>query len=275
MRALFQRAIRRFDLARQRLFHTITAEMIDDILHRTIPSPPSILFVHSSLSRCGFLTTGPEGLLQSLKQNCETLCLPTHTYCYPKGGHTPTFDPKQTSSLIGRITNVFWQSDGVVRSIHPTHSLAAEGPRAVELCANHMECETPCGPGTPYEKLVQADAAVLMFGTTMNTYTLFHYSEDIAGCSYLYVPTRYELLAKDYRGATHEIPFRRQDMSVPRRFIEMRDELHSEGLLNIVPFGLNELLYIPSSSDVHEYTTARLRENEYHLLKGKTWPPTP
>ena len=41
-------------------------------------------------------------------------------------------------------------------------------------CVRDMNhADTPCGVGTPYEKLVTQEFSVLMFGVTLNTYTLF------------------------------------------------------------------------------------------------------
>jgi len=261
---------RRIRRIQGRLLHSISQSKLDSVLGNTLRNndgnSPDVLFVHSSLSRCGYLKPGATGLLQSLQQNCETLCLPTHTYCYAVDGQIQTYDPKTTPSKIGHTTNQFWKMPGVLRSLHPTHSLAALGPAAEEICRDHMACETACGSDTPYQRLIQLDAAVLMFGATMNTYTLFHCAEDEANCSYLYEPEPYEFQVKDYDGTVHRTRLYRQDMSTLRRFVSMRDELRQEGLLRVIPFGMNELLFIPSSKRVHEYTVGKLRENELHLV---------
>lgn len=266
MKAFYHQIKRRANTARRRLLYSISERQLDEALQQTFQDTPAILLVHSSLSRCGFMVPGPGGVIQSLRKSCETLCLPTHTYCYPVDGVTPTYDPRATLSLNGRITNEFWRMKNVTRSIHPTHSLAASGPLADKLCKGHVRCETACGEGTPYEKLVQADAAVLMFGTTMNTYTLFHYSEHVARCSYLYEPQVYELRAKDYEGQVHTVKLHRQNMQVVRRFADMRHELERAGLLKVTRLGQGELLLIMSSRQVHEYTTDKLDRDEYYLV---------
>src|SRR5689334_5338465 len=90
------------------------------------------LFVHSSLSACGWMRYGPSGVIDVLLQwlgNKKTLVLPTHTYCYPdEEGRCEVFDLAKTESQVGAITNYFWRRPGVARSLHPTHSLAAMGP---------------------------------------------------------------------------------------------------------------------------------------------------
>ena len=43
----------------------------------------------------------------------------------------------------------------MLRSIHATHSLAALGSYAKELCSDHYRQDTPCGAATPYARLLQ------------------------------------------------------------------------------------------------------------------------
>ena len=266
IRDLYTSSWRQLRRLRRRLLYTISDNVLSETLTQLIQPSPEILFVHSSLSRCGHFSSGPHGILQMLRKHCQTLCLPTHTYCYTVDGATETYDPRCTESRIGAITNTFWRMPGVKRSIHPTHSLAAIGPHSEHLCENHQACETACGSGTPYMRLIDLDAAVLMFGATMNTYTLFHCAEDAANCGYLYEDEPYQLSACDELGTIHDVVLRRQDMTVPRRFTEMREELHKAGLLKIMPLGMNELLYLPSSKRVHEYTVNKITEDENHLV---------
>ncbi len=162
---------------------------------RLMPSHVPTLFVHSSLSSSGIISGGPATVVAGLKSKCATLVVPTHTYCYPKSQQDigPTYDRTRTPSVVGAISNWFWQQPEAVRSLHPTHSVAAIGPDASCICNGHETTDTPCGAGTPYEKLIERESSVLMFGCTMNTYTLFHTSEHFAQCPYLYYPTQVNL----------------------------------------------------------------------------------
>src|SRR5262249_43045932 len=151
-----------------------------------------LVMVHSSLSACGYVQGGALTVIEALRTWCRgsTIVMPTHTYCYPgTDGAVSTFDPKSTPSVVGVITDAFWRQPKVVRSVHPTHSLAAEGPLAGKLVAGHELCDTPCGLGTPYHRLVEWDAGVLMFGVTFDCYTLFHTAEDAGAVPYLYKTT--------------------------------------------------------------------------------------
>jgi aminoglycoside 3-N-acetyltransferase len=229
-----------------------------------------ILFVHSSLSACGRIRGGAASVIRTLSANCELLVLPTHSYCYPTsfGELAPVFDRGTTPSAVGRITDKFWRQNGVSRSIHPTHSLAAVGPGQQALVSEHERTDTPCGIRTPYEKLVKLDSAVLMFGTTLNTYTLFHTAEDAAQVPYLYCPEPYDLRAIDSTGSILQIRMWRQDMSIQRRFIEMERELTATGMLRRSQLGRGTLLFLPSAKDVHEYMLSALRSDPFYLVSN-------
>jgi aminoglycoside 3-N-acetyltransferase len=229
----------------------------------------TVLLVHSSLSACGHIAGGAPMVLKTLRSwgKLSSLAMPTHTYCYPRGNKPAScFDPAQTSSVVGVITDIFWRQPRVTRSLHPTHSLACEGPLAEEFCRGHEFTDTPCGKGTPYERLVQRDAAVLMFGVSLNAYTLFHTTEDAANVPYLYEPRGYTLAVKNPSGLTIPFPMRRQDMSVDRRFAAMDVWLEKRGLLFRRALGLAELLYVPSAAAVHYTLIEELLRDPWFLL---------
>jgi aminoglycoside 3-N-acetyltransferase len=213
------------------------------------------LMVHSALSACGYIRGGPATVIQVLRTwiRERDLVMPTHTYCYPdKDGRALRFDPAVTPSRVGAITDAFWQQPHVVRSLHPTHSLACLGDGAEKLCAGHELCETPCGVGTPYEKLVTQEFSVLMFGATLNSYTLFHTAEDAAQVPYLYENRPYQLQVVDRAGKIQRITMRRHDMSIIRCFAQMDSWLEQRGLLVRRSLGLGQLLFIPYAGAAHE-----------------------
>ena len=227
------------------------------------------LLVHSSLSACGHIVGGSQVVIDCLNACTDTLVLPTHTYCYSaddRSGESEIFDPAVTPSRVGAISDRFWRLSGVARSVHPTHSIAAIGPASDELCKSHELCETPCGSGTPYVKLIDHGASVLMFGASMNTYTLFHTAEDAARAQYLYAPKPVTVRYKAFDGRVVEMKMRRQDMTVPRQFARMRSILRAEGLLRSTTLGTGELLFIPNSARVHAFIVDKLRKNPWYLV---------
>lgn len=234
-----------------------------------------IVMVHSSLSSCGKVRGGAAAVIGALCDWTEggTLAMPTHTYCYPdKRGQCPVFDPARTPSLVGTVTDVFWRKSGVVRSLHPTHSIAASGPLAHELVAGHELTDTPCGTGTPYEKLLREDAGVLMYGVTLNAHTMFHIAEALAAVPYLYFPQQVNLKFRSQDGVTREMRMWRQNMLMPRRFAEMDVWLEERGLLHRKRCGKGELLWLPHAQAVHQALIAEMSVDPWLLVSRESRP---
>ena len=229
-----------------------------------------ILFVHASLSSCGRFTAGPDDVLRGLREVSGTLGLPTHTYCYPSaaGEPGPLFDPATRPSQNGALTEMFRTKPSVVRSINATHSIAATGPLSETLTAGHYLLDTPCGAGTPYCRLVQRRAAVLLFGVTFHCYTLFHTAEDASGSEFAYEHgTLDRLRVVDEHGEQHDCWSRRQSRA-PRRFKEAGVLLERAGLVRRVTLGRGDLLYVPDCSRVHDLLVERLRKTPDFLYQS-------
>ena len=238
------------------------------------PFNADLLLVHSSLSACGSIEGGPATVISALRSwisNGTLLALPTHTWSYPDNtGVAPVYDYTSTPSLVGAITNYYWQQPGVVRSLHPSHSLAASGSGAEELCAGHELCETPCGAGTPYQRIAVGNSSVLMFGATLDAYTLFHTAEDMAQVPYLYAPEQVTLRTRGKDDVIQSIRMWRQDMTVTRRFAATVDWLSGQGLVVRRKLGLGELLFIPNAQALHETMVKTLRRDPLVWRAGAT-----
>jgi aminoglycoside 3-N-acetyltransferase len=91
----------------------------------------------------------------------------------------PVFDVRATVSRMGLVSETFRRQPGVLRSLHPTHSVLASGPKAAWIVEGHDACPYPCGAGTPFEKLLALDGKVLFFGVTEFHFTFHHYLEDM------------------------------------------------------------------------------------------------
>ncbi|HYC37549.1 MAG TPA: AAC(3) family N-acetyltransferase [Usitatibacter sp.] len=229
-------------------------------LDRAIGAAPGTLLVHASFSACGRFTGGSDDVLAALGERCSTLAFPTHTYSYPENGApAPLFDPRATPSRTGLLTEIFRISPGVTRSIQSTHSIAARGAEAAALCAGHYLNDTPCGRGTPYERMVRSQAAVLLFGATFHSYTLYHTAEDASGSQFAYEPATVDLLEViDESGNRRHCRSRRQSRA-PRRFREAGGLLESAGIARRVPLGAGILLYVPDCARAHDFLVERLR----------------
>jgi aminoglycoside 3-N-acetyltransferase len=221
-----------------------------------------IVLVHSSLSSCGYFTAGPNDILSALRERSGTLCLPSHSYCYPAGiGQPgPLFDPAVTPSQNGALTEIFRTEPSTLRSINATHALSASGPLARELTVDHELLDAPCGRGSPWDRLVQRKASVLLFGVTFHVYTPYHTAEDAADSPFTYEPgtiDRLRYVGTD--GKVHERRSRRQSWT-PRRFREAGDLFERAGLVKRVALGQSHLLFVPDAAKVHDFLVERLRK---------------
>jgi aminoglycoside 3-N-acetyltransferase len=198
------------------------------------------------------------------------LVMPTHSYCYPtRRGDLTVFSVEGTPSAVGAVTEHFRKCDGVVRSWHPSHSVAALGSLAEDLCAGHERCNTPCGKGTPYARLLAQDCAVLMFGVTFENYTLFHTAEDEACVEYLYRDRSfyYVVDAGDHmrQSRTELLRSKKQNMDVERRFRCMNNWFENRGLLKRVRLGLGELSFVPYAAEANAGLVKELKGDPYFL----------
>jgi len=264
--------VRRFKRARRKLVRLNEAK-IREALDSFGAFKGDLLLVHSSLSACGSIEGGPETVINALRSwitDRAALALPTHTWSYPDStGVAPVYDFRSTPSVVGTITNHYWRQPGVVRSLHPSHSLAVSGPGAADLCRDHELRETPCGAGTPYLRIAEGNSSVLMFGATMDSYTLFHTAEDAADVPYLYFPEQVTLRTCGTDDVVREVQMWRQDMSVTRRFEATADWLADQGLLVRRKLGLGELLFIPNARALHERVVDTMRRDPLFLVDEK------
>jgi len=91
-----------------------------------------VLLVHSSLSSLGVVSGGAATVIDALRALLGpegTLVMPSHTWDRPGRGDF-AFDIGKTPSCVGAISEKFRTMPGAIRSLHPTHSVVALGPKA-------------------------------------------------------------------------------------------------------------------------------------------------
>lgn len=91
----------------------------------------------------------------------------------------PDWDERTTPSHVGVLAETFRTRFAECRSIHPTHSVAASGPAARALVADHELGDTPCPAASPWGRLAAAGAHILLLGTGFETCTALHHPEEV------------------------------------------------------------------------------------------------
>lgn len=144
------------------------------------------VLVHSSMKAIGDVEGGAETVLDALMSYFGEglLIMPAHTWAYMKQDGQ-IFDPAASPSCVGVLTDLFYKREGVVRSLHPTHSVAAYGKNAAEYTAGEENCNTPCTPGGCYDRLRSVNGKILLVGVGHERNTFIHSVEEV-----LNVPNR-------------------------------------------------------------------------------------
>lgn len=157
----------------------ITKDRLIADLRRLGLCPGMDVMVHSSLSVLGPVLGGAETVVDALLEAAG----PSGTVLMPSFHHrvAQVFNPMTTPTINGAIPDVFWRRSEAVRSDHPTHAVAAIGPRAEWYCENHAETGI-WSPESPIGKLIHHDGYLLALGVTHHTTTTYHVAEVSIPC---------------------------------------------------------------------------------------------
>jgi len=166
-------------------------------------------------------TVGPSG----------TVVVPTLTGTESDSpDNPPEFDPKRTPSWTGLIPETFRKRAKAIRSVHPTHSVAAIGADATNLTMDHGLSVTPCDELSPYGRLARYDNGyVLLLGVEHESNTTFHHVEELAAVGYhMQKDTSLATLVID--GKRENRQFLLHQWGSPRRFNVMDKLLQERGI---------------------------------------------
>ena len=141
--------------------------------------PDGTLKVHISCKAVGGVEGRGDAILDALMEYMKPglLVLPSHTWDNVSK-ENPVMDALYTPTCVGVLTEMFRKRQGVLRSLHPTHSVAAFGTDAEKFVAGEEKSNTPCGEGHAYYKLWERDAQILLIGVNFTCNTFIHGIEE-------------------------------------------------------------------------------------------------
>ena len=111
-----------------------TFEQLKKDLQNLGVSAGDLLVVHSSFKSLGLVEGGAECVIAALKDVLGpegTLVFPTFTYSTSYA--SSYFSNLETPSCVGYLSEFFRKTEGVIRTNHPTHSVAIYGKLQKEL----------------------------------------------------------------------------------------------------------------------------------------------
>lgn len=210
---------------------TFTATVHNDLHTLGLPQD-AVVLVHSSLKAFGQVSGGAQTVIDALNSYLSpkgTLLMPALSYESVRSDH-PIFDVRNTPSCVGIIPETFRQMVGVMRSMHPTHSVCGIGKRANELLENHQKDHTPCGENSPFHLLPEVDGYVLMLGCGLRPNTSFHAIEEQVEPPYLYGGTQDYTLIDDDGGKSQKSYIRHGFTNTTQRYDRITHVMDKPGL---------------------------------------------
>ena len=156
-----------------------------------------LVMLHVSMRSLGFVVGGAMTLLDAVLDvlgPTGTLMMPAHSgdlsdpadwsappvptaWVDQVRATLPAFDPARTPTWgLGVVPELFRTWPGVLRSAHPTVSLAAVGPLAAEIVSSHP-LDDPHGEASPLARAYDRGVKLLLLGVGWNRATLLHLAE--------------------------------------------------------------------------------------------------
>ena len=166
--------------------------------------PTDTVFVHSSVKAVGPVDGGADTILDALTEYLRDglLAFPTHTW--DRISETRVFDSRSDPSCVGYLTNLALRRPGCVRSLNPSHSVAAFGRDAREYVSGDARAETPLPMFGTMGQLIPRDGIILMLGSSPKRNTFIHCVEEACNITDRIDPNPYpvEVIDADGRRTT-------------------------------------------------------------------------
>ncbi|MEK3890195.1 AAC(3) family N-acetyltransferase [Bacillus sp. FSL K6-3431] len=212
--------------------------LLDDLTNLSIDKKGTLL-VHSSYKSIGDVAGRADTVLDALEKHMEDglLVLPTHTWDSINADN-PTFSVQDSSTCVGILTELFRKRDHVVRSAHPTHSVAAIGEDAIAFTSGDEKCDTPCARGSAWGKLLDRNAQIMLVGVDLKRNTYIHGIEEWADIPGRMTDSFEQLQSVLPDGTIVNVPSRRHSgLSWSEHFWKVDDILLNRGAMSIGTFG--------------------------------------
>ncbi len=219
-----------------------TKEMLKQDLHSMGLKGTDVIMVHSSMKSIGEVEGGADTVVDAFMEYfSEGLFMtPTHTWAQMSKEYN-LFDPETEPACVGIIPNIFMKREGVLRSLHPTHSIAAYGKDAAEYIKGEENCSTPCTIGGCWNRLYESNAKILLLGVTHIRNTYIHAVEEMLDVPERLTAEQTHFQVKMPDGSLKEVPlyrhYNRKITSISSTFDKLREAFVWHGAAKDVKFG--------------------------------------
>ncbi|QEH68535.1 AAC(3) family N-acetyltransferase [Cellulosilyticum sp. ST5] len=202
-------------------------------------NPRGTLLVHSSMKSIGEVEGGADTVLDALMIYMKEglLVLPTHTWSYINA-ENPKFDVVHSEVCVGILPELFRKRPGVVRSLHPTHSVAAIGQDKEDFIKDNELWHTPCARQSPWGKLLDRNAQIMLLGVDLRRNTFIHGVEEWVDIKGRLTDEMEPLVVINEKGEELSVPSRRHcGDHWSEYFWKVDDYFKEKGVMHLGKFG--------------------------------------
>ena len=161
--------------------------------------------VHSALRAVGPIEKGADGLIDAFFSYLTDglLLIPTHTW---RSFSSLYYDVKASEPCLGILSYIAaFRPDGV-RSLHPSHSVAAFGKGAAAYVAGEENSVTVTPPTSAIGRLYEEKGKILLIGVNHTRNTYLHTVEERLGVKNRLHPEGFVFTIKNEQGETITSP---------------------------------------------------------------------
>ncbi|MEK4438847.1 AAC(3) family N-acetyltransferase [Paenibacillus sp. FSL K6-2862] len=239
-----------------------TQQSLFEQLHQLGIDGRSTLLVHSSMKSMGEVEGGADTVLDVFTDYMKDglLVLPTHTWSTINASN-PMFHVESSPCCVGILPELFRKRPGVVRSWHPTHSVAAIGKDAVAFTKDDHLYDTPCARGSAWGKLLDRKATILLVGVDLKRNTFIHGVEEWVDIPGRLTDEHEQLYTVLPDGTEISVPSRRHcGLSWSEHFWKVDEVLQRKGAMRIGRLG-GAIVRVCDAAMVEAVITEMLRAN--------------
>ena len=248
----------------------VTSQDLGSGLRQLGIAPGAVVLVHSSLRSFGRVEGGARTVVQALLDllgQAGTLVVPTFHHTFFWGGPQQVWDREQTPSYMGLISETARTWPGARRSRHAPHPLAAIGARAEDLAGRQNRSDYAFD--SPFYRLLELDAWVLLMGVDFDVCTLLHMVEELAEVPYRYWDDLTGTVVIDGQASVQTFPFMRRHPGVQNDFLRCGRQLEQQGLVQLVQVGQSTLRAL-RVRQLCDFALRRLRQDPLFLVSAET-----
>lgn len=216
-----------------------TKESLLTQLEKMTIDPEGTIIVHSSMKSIGAVDGGADTVLDAFLEFMQDglLVFPTHTWDAVHG-EQPRFYSATTPSHIGILTELFRKQPQAIRSLHPTHSVAAIGKDAQAFTAGSELFDTPTARASAWGKLLDRQAKILLVGVGLQRNTFIHGIEEWFDVPGRMTETTQPLVTVLPDGKEIAVPSRRHvAIDVSMHYPKVEELLVEKGAIDYAKFG--------------------------------------